>query len=92
MLRLCPSIAFRYDVICFLMSERLFVRTCAAQRVILVNDHDDMIVKALSWALRALVIHDAQAVSHFLDTHEDELAARIKREVRNKLETGLKNP
>ena len=28
----------------------------------------------------------------FLAEHEERLAARVKREVRNKLETGLKNP
>jgi len=59
---------------------------------LLVDDRDDMVVKALSWALRSLVVHDAQAVRGFLDEHEGALAARVKREVRNKLETGLKNP
>jgi 3-methyladenine DNA glycosylase AlkD len=58
----------------------------------LVEDHDDMVVKALSWALRELVVHDAQAVRDFLDRHEPVLAARVKREVRNKLRTGMKNP
>jgi hypothetical protein len=58
----------------------------------LVDDRDDMVVKALSWALRALIVWDAQAVRAFLTRHDDELAARVKREVRNKLETGLKNP
>jgi 3-methyladenine DNA glycosylase AlkD len=51
-----------------------------------------MVVKALSWALRALVPHDPEAVSEFLEANEDILAARVKREVRNKLTTGLKNP
>ena len=59
---------------------------------ILVKDHDDMVVKALSWALRELVVHDPEAVDGFLNTHDADLAARVKREVRNKLETGLKNP
>lgn len=58
----------------------------------LVSDHEDMIVKALSWALRSLVRWDAKAVKAFLAEHEEELAARVKREVRNKLRTGLKNP
>ncbi len=58
----------------------------------LVDDHEDMVVKAMSWALRSLVVHDPDAVSEFLRKHEDALAARVKREVRNKLETGLKNP
>jgi len=66
-------------------------RTLAVCRT-LVGDHDDMVVKALSWALRELVVHDAQAVRDFLDKHEPVLAARVKREVRNKLRTGLKNP
>jgi 3-methyladenine DNA glycosylase AlkD len=58
----------------------------------LVADTDDTVVKALSWALRELAIWDPDTVSAFLDTHKDVLASRIKREVRNKLETGLKNP
>lgn len=59
---------------------------------LLVADHDDMVVKALSWALRELVPHDAAAVSAFLEENDAVLAARVKREVRNKLQTGLKNP
>jgi 3-methyladenine DNA glycosylase AlkD len=59
---------------------------------LLVEDRDDMVVKAMSWALRELVVHDPDAVRGFLDEHGDVLAARVKREVRNKLETGLKNP
>jgi 3-methyladenine DNA glycosylase AlkD len=66
-------------------------RTQAVCRL-LVGDHEDMIVKALSWALRELVVHDPQSVRDFLVEHDDVLAARVKREVRNKLETGLKNP
>jgi 3-methyladenine DNA glycosylase AlkD len=58
----------------------------------LVADRDDMVVKALSWALRALVVWDPDAVRAFMDAHEDQLAARVRREVRAKLQTGLKNP
>ena len=58
----------------------------------LVEDHEDMVVKGLSWALRELVPHDPEAVEDFLESFEDALAARVKREVRNKLMTGLKNP
>ena len=58
----------------------------------LAGDQDDMVAKALSWALRALVIHDAEAVQEFLDEHDRVLAARVKREVKNKLRTGLKYP
>ncbi len=66
-------------------------RTLAVCRL-LVADHEDMIVKAMSWALRELVVHDPRAVASFLQEHEAALAARVKREVRNKLATGLKNP
>jgi 3-methyladenine DNA glycosylase AlkD len=58
----------------------------------LVSDHDDMVVKAMSWALRELAVLDPEAVRAYLQDHEDELAARVRREVRNKLDTGLKNP
>ena len=58
----------------------------------LAGDGEDMVVKALSWALRELIPHDPDAVRTFLDEHDDVLAARVKREVRNKLTTGLKNP
>lgn len=66
-------------------------RTLAVCRM-LVDDHEDMVVKALSWALRALVVHDPDAVKDFLVEYDSVLAARVKREVRNKLRTGLKNP
>jgi 3-methyladenine DNA glycosylase AlkD len=66
-------------------------RTLAVCRL-LADDHEDMVVKALSWALRELVVHDPNAVWAFLDEHEHVLAARVKREVRHKLKTGLKNP
>lgn len=59
---------------------------------LLADDPDDMVVKALSWALRELVVHDPEAVQEFLNEYQDVLAARVKREVRNKLRTGLKNP
>lgn len=66
-------------------------RTLAVCRL-LADDHTDTVAKALSWALRELVVHDPQAVRAFLDEYQGQLAARVKREVRNKLETGLKNP
>ncbi len=58
---------------------------------LLRSDRDDMVVKAMSWALRELIVWDAEGVSRFLSTNEDELAARVLREVRNKLQTGLKS-
>lgn len=58
----------------------------------LVTDRDDMVVKALSWALRELAFWDPESVRAFLATHDAVLAPRVKREVNNKLTTGLKNP
>ncbi len=66
-------------------------RTLAVCRL-LVRDRDDIVVKAMSWALRALSTRDLPAVERFLDRHAAALASRVLREVRNKLETGLKNP
>lgn len=64
------------------------LRVCRA----LVADRDDMVVKAMSWALRELISVDRAAVKRFLREYGDELGALARREVRNKLETGLKNP
>jgi len=66
-------------------------RTLAVCRI-LVDDRDDMVVKAMSWSLRELIVWEREAVVDFLDEHGERLAARVAREVRNKLETGLKNP
>ncbi len=46
----------------------------------------------MSWALRELVVHDPEAVHGFLKEYDSILAARVKREVQNKLNSGLKNP
>ena len=56
----------------------------------LAADGDDMVVKAMSWALRELAKRDPRAVRDFLAAQP--VAARVAREVRNKLTTGLKNP
>jgi 3-methyladenine DNA glycosylase AlkD len=66
-------------------------RTLAVCRL-LVDDHEDMVEKAMSWALRELVVHDPEAVRAFLSEYDRQLSARVKREVNNKLTTGLKNP
>jgi hypothetical protein len=58
----------------------------------LVNDRDDMVVKAMSWALRELARKDPAAVKAFVEKHRDRLAARVLREVKNTMTTGLKNP
>jgi 3-methyladenine DNA glycosylase AlkD len=67
---------------------RRTVKTCAA----LIFDHDDMVVKALSWALRELGKKHPETARRFLADHQRILAARVIREVENKLTTGLKNP
>lgn len=58
----------------------------------LAADRDDMVEKALSWALRILAVRDADVVTAFVAENETVLTARVKREVRNKLSTGRKNP
>lgn len=58
----------------------------------LVSDREDMVVKALSWALRTLGSKDPAAVESFISTHRPRLAARVLRETSSKLTTGLKNP
>jgi 3-methyladenine DNA glycosylase AlkD/uncharacterized protein (DUF952 family) len=66
---------------------RRTLRVCRA----LLDDPDDMVVKGLSWALRALAERDPAAVRRFLEVHQNELALRVLREVRNKLRTGRKS-
>ena len=56
----------------------------------LASDRDDMVVKALSWALRGLVRWDPSAVRGFLEDQGDVLATQVRREVLTKLETGRK--
>ncbi len=67
---------------------RRTLRICS----LLMDDRDEMIVKALSWALRSLAQRKPQAVRQFIEKHEARLPALVKREVRNKLSTGRKNP
>jgi 3-methyladenine DNA glycosylase AlkD len=66
-------------------------RTLAICRM-LVADRHDLVVKGLSWALRELAKRDPDSVRLFLAAHRDKLAARVVREVNNKLATGRKNP
>ncbi len=56
-----------------------------------VDDHHDMIQKALSWALRELSKRDRDAVLAFMEHYEKRLANRVVREVNHKLEFGTKN-
>jgi 3-methyladenine DNA glycosylase AlkD len=59
---------------------------------LLVNDRDDMVVKAMSWSLRELSRRDPDVVQAFLQEYKGVLAPRVVREVHTKLTTGLKNP
>ncbi len=58
----------------------------------LVADRDDMVVKALSWALREMAKKHPDEARNFLAEHGHALSARVTREVSNKLTTGLKTP
>lgn len=58
---------------------------------LLVSDYDDMVVKAMSWALRELSKSDKQAVIRFMEENNNQLHPRVKREVQTKLTTGKKN-
>lgn len=64
-------------------------RTLTVCRV-LVDDRDDMVVKALSWALRELAKREPASVECFIRDEQRRLAPRVRREVTSKLETGRK--
>ena len=55
-----------------------------------IDRREDLHVKALSWALRELALRDPDAVIEFIILHEERLAPRVLREVRNKITTGHK--
>jgi 3-methyladenine DNA glycosylase AlkD len=59
---------------------------------LLIRDRDDMVVKAMSWALRELAKRDPKAVESFVLENQLAIASRVIREMRNKLTTGRKNP
>jgi 3-methyladenine DNA glycosylase AlkD len=59
---------------------------------LLTADRDEMVVKALSSALREIAKKHPTPVRTFLAMHKRTLAARVTREVNNKLTTGLKTP
>ena len=58
----------------------------------LAEDDDPMVAKALSWALRSVIRHDPETVEAYVERHGETLPRFVAREVRNKLETGKKNP
>lgn len=58
----------------------------------LADDRDDMVEKAVSWALRWLAQKDRGAVEAFMAEHGERFRPRVRREVGRKLATGLKTP
>lgn len=70
-----------------------------AQRDALAIDAEALVGEAVAavrtlpvWALRMLAPWQPKAVEAFVAEYEGRLAPRVKREVGNKLRTGLKNP
>jgi 3-methyladenine DNA glycosylase AlkD len=57
----------------------------------LINDRDEMVVKAMSWALRRLGTRDPEAARRFINQRRERIASLIVREVARKLETGRKD-
>jgi 3-methyladenine DNA glycosylase AlkD len=66
-------------------------RTLAICRLAL-DDRDPMVVKALSWALRELSKRAPADVELFLEEHGERMPSLVRREVRSKLQTGVKTP
>lgn len=57
---------------------------------LVASDEDEMVAKALSWALRELAKREVGPVTKFIDQHEAVLPKKVIREVRRKIETGRK--
>lgn len=72
------------------LTEEYSKRTIEICKLV-VDDHEEMIVRALSWALRELAKIDKAPVIKFVNEYENHLHKKVLREVNNKLETGLKN-
>jgi 3-methyladenine DNA glycosylase AlkD len=58
---------------------------------LVVDDHKELIIKAVSWALRELAKRDKQAVIDFIELYKNQISKRVLREVIHKLEFGNKN-
>jgi len=58
---------------------------------LVIDDHQEMITKALSWALRELAKIEAEPVADFVQKYKDRLHRRVLREVKHKLDFGTKN-
>ena len=58
---------------------------------LVAQDIDDMVAKALSWALRELAKRETEPVVDFINQNENVLPKRVVREVRRKIDTGRKH-
>lgn len=56
-----------------------------------IHSRENLIVKALSWALRELSKSDKPAVEKFMEKYDSQIAGLARREIYTKLETGRKN-
>ncbi len=57
---------------------------------LVANEKNDMVIKALSWALRELAKIEKQPVKDFLEENNNRLSPKIIREVGNKINFGTK--
>jgi len=55
---------------------------------LLLDDKADMVIKALSWAIRELAEVDRNSAKEYFKENYNKFAPRVKREVRAKLEPG----
>ncbi len=56
------------------------------------DSREKMIIKAISWVLREGTKSHPDKIRAFIDRYESDLHSSVLREVRNKLDKGLKNP
>ena len=56
-----------------------------------IDDRDQLITKAVSWLLRSMTTHHADAVADYLSTRGDRVPAIAVRETNTKLRTGRKS-
>lgn len=57
---------------------------------LLINDKADLVIKALSWAIRELAEVDKAAAKEYFKENQFKFPARVRREVKAKLESGKK--
>jgi len=55
---------------------------------LLIDDKADMVIKALSWAIRELAENNRSAAMDYFQNNYSKFPARVRREVKAKLESG----